>query len=197
MLKGSKAGPPIEGAMARHQKPIDSPGTVAERLMERRQCPEGTTVPVELPDRKTESAFGAIDPEHLPALPPGVDRHPRRAKQLGEGFSTQHVLAGDNFGNTLAATRARSGKSRLELGIGLARVVDGKGIDRLLLDRRDRLRIGGRVDFDPERYAVADLAAACDRFLITFKQNLLEVCLCRQFCGEAQGGDSRMRAVPL
>ena len=168
--------------MTRHQKPVDRPGAVAQRRVERRQCAERPAVFIELPDGKAKAALGAVDPEYLTALPPGVNRHPRRAEQLGEGFRTQHVLADDNFGDTLAATLARRGKSGLEFGIRLVCVFDTKhvvGSAVLFLHRRDRLRVGCWIDLDPERYAMPELAAACDRFLVPLEQHLLEVCLSR------------------
>ena len=198
MLKGLKTCSPIKRAVRRHQKPVQRPGAVAQRRMERRQCPEWAALLVELPDRKAEAALGAIDPEHLAALPPGIDRHPRCAEQFGKALSTQHIVARDNFGDTSATTLTRPGERCLKFSVGRSRVPDGKPIIRsewLFLDRRDRRCASGRIDLDPERHAVADLAAACDRFLVALEQYLLEIGLCRQFCGKAQGLEARMPIV--
>ena len=140
----------------------------------------------------------AIDPQHLAALPSGIDRHPRCAEQFGKALSTQHIVAGDNFGDTSATTLTRPGERCLKFSVGRSRVLDGKPIIRsewLFLDRRDRRCASGRIDLDPERHAVADLAAACDRFLVALEQYLLEIGLCRQFCGKAQGLEARMPIV--
>jgi hypothetical protein len=55
--------------MGRYQKPVDRPGSIAQRRMERRQHHKRAAILIKLPDGKAEAAFGAINPEHLPALP--------------------------------------------------------------------------------------------------------------------------------
>jgi hypothetical protein len=168
--------------------------------MERRQCRKWAAIRIQLPDGKAETAFGAVDAEHLAILPLGIHRHPRRAEQLGKGVRTQHVVAGDDFGNTLSTALARCTKSRFKFRVGLSCILDRKRIfrsDRLFLDRRDRLSAGGRIDLYPKRHTVADFSAACDCLLIAFKQHLLEIRLRRQLRDELMVATPACDAVTL
>ena len=69
-----KSSLPVETALRCYKKPIDSPGTATEDLLEFGQRFERTAIIIELPGREAEAPLGPIEPENLTTLAPRIDR---------------------------------------------------------------------------------------------------------------------------
>jgi hypothetical protein len=89
----SKASRPVSRRVPRGaERGSGKPPRIAEPFLENLDCNVRFPVCVELPNRKAKAAFGAVQPEHLPALPLGVDRYARRPQERRKSVGAEHVF---------------------------------------------------------------------------------------------------------
>src|SRR5260221_13188576 len=112
--------------MRLYQKAEDSPGA-AQPLLQHLQFRIGLPFSAELPDRKAEATFSAVQSQKLPVLPLGIDRHPGRAQKLSEGLGAQHIFARQDVRSSDPAPVSGSRKSVFKLGAGFLGFLDNKG----------------------------------------------------------------------